>query len=81
LLLRTRNPRAALQYQIFIEPKGKHLLKQDPWSEDFLKPLKEEPLLKPIAEDYKHVVWGMPFYNEESRRAEFETAFKELPTD
>jgi len=81
LFLRSRNPPAVLQYQIFIEPKGKHLLKQDQWKEDFLKSLKEEPLLKPIAEDYKHVVWGMPFYNEESRRAEFERAFKELLTD
>lgn len=80
LFLVKRNQSAKLQYQIFIEPKGRHLLKEDEWKENFLISLKEKGILKQLADDYKHIIWGMPFYNEESRKAEFEKAFEELLT-
>jgi len=36
MFLRRRNDTGAEQYQIFVEPKGNHLIAQDKWKEDFL---------------------------------------------
>jgi len=67
-----------LHYQIFIEPKGNHLLKQDAWKESFLKSLQSEHKLEQLWKDKKYTVWGMPFYNEEFKKSEFETYFNEI---
>ena len=31
-----------MTYQVFIEPKGNHLISFDKWKEDFLKDIREE---------------------------------------
>lgn len=37
LFMKEKNSKKPLTYQVFIEPKGTHLLSLDKWKEDFLK--------------------------------------------
>ena len=39
-------------YQIFIEPKGEHLLMEDAWKETFLKSLKKRHKINAIWKTY-----------------------------
>lgn len=56
-----------LIYQLFIEPKGKHLKKHDRWKETFLKEITAEFNGKPLTlEDRKYRLIGVPFYNNEN---------------
>ena len=65
----------AVHYQIFIEPKGGHLIKQDEWKHNFLLRLKTEHKIEQLWKDKEYIVWGMPFYNETETKPEFEKAF------
>ncbi len=78
LFLVNHKPEEHLHYQIFIEPKGSHLLKEDEWKEKFLISLRKEHQLEQLWKDKKYVVWGMPFYNEALRKTEFDTSFNDL---
>lgn len=51
-----------LTYQVFIEPKGAHLVSHDKWKEDFLKEIREEERTIKIHTD-NYVITGVPFYN------------------
>ena len=51
-----------LTYQLFIEPKGAHLVANDKWKEDFLKEIREEKKTIKIDTD-KYLITGVPFYN------------------
>lgn len=51
-----------LTYQVFIEPKGAHLVSHDKWKEDFLKVIREEERTIKIHTD-NYVITGVPFYN------------------
>ncbi|MBP1541468.1 MAG: DEAD/DEAH box helicase family protein [Prevotella sp.] len=62
LYLRDRNCGHAV-YQIFIEPKGSHLVGKDKWKEDFLKEIQNSGLSLKIDTDNYHIT-GIPFYNE-----------------
>ncbi|HKJ32698.1 MAG TPA: DEAD/DEAH box helicase family protein [Balneolales bacterium] len=78
LFLVEKNSHTSFYYQIFIEPKGQHLLEHDAWKEAFLKKIKEETELEQLWEDREYKVWGMPFYNESERKNEFEKEFTNL---
>jgi type III restriction enzyme len=69
----------SLTYQIFIEPKGSHLIKQDKWKEDFLIEIKEKFKDKVIkfSENKQYRITGVPFYNAAIEN-EFEEEFKEI---
>lgn len=54
---------ASVSWQIFIEPKGGHLLENDKWKEDFLKNISDE--YEVIAENGEVRIVGLPFYNSE----------------
>jgi len=55
-----------LVYQLFIEPKGKHLKEHDRWKETFLKEITSAFDGKPLLfEDKKYRLIGVPFYNNE----------------
>jgi len=59
-----------LTYQIFIEPKGKHLKEHDKWKQSFLKEITEKfdgktLELKIQRKIYKYRLIGVPFYNNE----------------
>jgi len=68
----------ALHYQVFIEPKGGHLIKHDEWKHNFLMQLKAEHKIEQLWKDRKYIVWGMPFYNETETKPNFEKEFSAL---
>ncbi len=51
--------------QLFVEPKGNHLLLVDVWKENFLKQIEQEHKFKAIFEDENFKLIGLPFYNKE----------------
>ena len=61
--------------QLFIEPKGDGLLRQDKWKNDFLKQIKSMADITYCTQSDNFQVWGIPFFNE-STNAEFEAAMK-----
>ncbi|MDR6941385.1 DEAD/DEAH box helicase family protein [Mucilaginibacter pocheonensis] len=65
-------------YQVFVEPKGSHLLQQDEWKEKFLLSLQKENLVEQLWRDKKYIIWGMPFYNEVLRKEQFEGSLQQL---
>lgn len=75
-LIGNENP--DVHYQIFIEPKGDHLIKNDEWKERFLLRLKEEHELDQLWKGKDYIIWGMPFYNENNRNRKFEEEFNKV---
>lgn len=64
LFLREKNGNA-LSYQLFIEPKGKHIAEGDRWKEQFLQEICAEFSSRILTEDRKYRIIGVPsFYNE-----------------
>lgn len=59
-------------YQIFIEPKGQHLMEKDKWKEDFLQQIAETHQLETVWENKDVKLIGMQFYNETLRKTYFE---------
>jgi type III restriction enzyme len=65
LFLREKGGRL-LVYQLFIEPKGKHIKEYDRWKEIFLKEITSLADGKSLVfEDKKYRLLGVPFYNNE----------------
>ena len=65
LFLRQKNGNQ-LTYQLFIEPKGRHLKDHDRWKETFLKEITAAFEGKTLTfEDKKYRLIGVPFYNNE----------------
>jgi len=81
LFLEKKETGQSLYYQIIIEPKGAHLLKEDAWKEIFFKSLKEKVEINVLWETKKFIIWGMPFYNEQLRKMEFEKEFEKIIND
>ena len=80
LFLREANGKL-LTYQLFIEPKGKHLMEQDRWKKDFLKEIRTKCDSQLLIENTKYSVVGVgAFYNEEFQN-EFRTKFNQALTD
>ncbi|MBR5913735.1 MAG: DEAD/DEAH box helicase family protein [Selenomonadaceae bacterium] len=61
------------QLQIFIEPKGEHLLQKDEWKEKFLLQMKENAI--PMVDEKKYSIWGLPFFNRGDSFKEFDDEF------
>ena len=76
LFLKRNDKKQFIQYQLFIEPKGTHLLKADQWKEDFLKEIEDDYELQILAENEDYKIIGMPFYNEDYK-IRFVNIFKE----
>ncbi len=67
------------QLQIFIEPKGTHLLEKDAWKEKFLLKLKNEAIsVKTFVDDVDYKIWGFSFFNREKTLKNFNENFSEL---
>jgi type III restriction enzyme len=81
LFLVKNKTKESLHYQIFIEPKGGHLLEEEEWKENFLLRLKDEGKIEQLWRGKNYTVWGLPFYNEVQTKAPFEKAFQELISD
>lgn len=67
------------QLQIFIEPKGTHLLEKDKWKENFLLDIESKsiPVIK-FADDNKYRIWGFHFFNKEEKMQDFEGDMKRI---
>jgi len=78
LYLVGKEQKDTMHYQVFIEPKGSHLLKADEWKEKFLVSIKASFEIEQLFTNKKYAVWGLPFYNSESRASEFAEAFETL---
>lgn len=67
------------QLQIFIEPKGGHLIQNDGWKEDFLLQLESNaiPIIK-FADDNNYKIWGFHFFNRDLRSKEFDEDMNRL---
>ncbi|MCR5662864.1 MAG: DEAD/DEAH box helicase family protein [bacterium] len=79
LFLQKQNTDGFEQLQIFIEPKGNHLLEKDAWKEKFLLQLKDEAVpVKIFVDDNKYKIWGMHFFNNDNRMTEFDEEFQAL---
>jgi len=69
-----------ITYQLFLEPKGKHLMEYDKWKSDFLEEIKEKfksKILK-FSKSRKYKIIGVPFYNSESENEFEEKLFKSV---
>lgn len=64
-----------LTYQVFIEPKGAHLIANDKWKEEFLEEIRKQKRTIEIYTD-KYRITGVPFYNNENEN-EFKKTLEE----
>ena len=67
-----------LVYQLFIEPKGRHIKEHDIWKEDFLKEITTQYERKILNfDDKKYRLIGVPFYNAKDEN-EFREGLEEV---
>ena len=69
LLMSERDTKEKMSLQIFIEPKGEYLMKEDKWKEEFLQKLKDSFYINPsiIYESSKFRLIGLPFFNRKDK--------------
>jgi len=65
-----------LTYQVFIEPKGAHLIANDKWKEEFLEEIRKEKKTINLMTD-KYRITGVPFYNNTNEN-EFRKSMEEV---
>ncbi len=63
--------------QIFIEPKGEHLLQYDKWKQDFLQTIHTLADISLSFKSQHYDIWGLPFYTH-SHSENFEDAMKAI---
>ena len=78
LLLTKKEQEIELTYQVFVEPKGSHLIDKDMWKQQFLLDLKSKHKIEQVWKGKQFIVWGMPFYNKKSENMEFKNKFNSL---
>lgn len=67
------------QMQIFIEPKGEHLLEKDAWKERFLLQMRDEAVpIKVFKDDNEYRIWGFHFFNTAARMRQIDVEFTGL---
>ena len=77
LYLSEKNSNEEIVYQLFIEPKGEHLMYNDEWKEQFLMEIENEAVIE-LYESQQYKLIGMPFYNKKLRELEFENKIQSL---
>lgn len=79
LIMTKQNSNVTDQYQIFIEPKGSHLIEKDSWKEEFLLQIEESGRpVKTLIDDNNYKIIGFPFFNVADRQAQFNEAMSML---
>ena len=67
------------QIQVFIEPKGTHLVETDKWKEDFLLEIEGTAVPRKVyVDDNDYKIWGFHFFNQDVRATEFADDFAKL---
>lgn len=77
LYLTDKDSDEELIYQLFIEPKGDHLLYNDEWKEQFLQEIEKEAVIE-LYKNQQFKLIGMPFYNKQQREDIFERKLNEI---
>lgn len=77
LFLVDKQGKGEIIYQVFIEPKGMHLIATDKWKQDFLIELKENYKVDNLYANKDYQLLGLPFYNKENNLP-FETDYNQL---
>ena len=67
------------QLQVFVEPKGSHLIEQDKWKENFMLQMKAQaiPVTK-FVDNNDYCIWGFHFFNRNDRQTEFDNDMNSL---
>lgn len=79
LIMTKQNGNITDQYQIFIEPKGSHLIQKDSWKETFLLEIKSSGIpVKTLVDDNNYKIIGFPFFNRAERQSQFNEAMNNL---
>lgn len=79
LFLHKQNDAGYEQLQVFIEPKGTHLIADDKWKEDFLLKIEDKAVATKIfVDDNKYKIWGFHFFNTDVRMNEFSKDMERL---
>jgi len=78
LFLKEKKEKELITYQLFIEPKGEHLLEHDEWKEKFLKTIKDKYEIAVKFENQDFKLFGLPFFNKGKRDKEFSEKFKQI---
>lgn len=75
LFVTKKDSEDTITHQVYAEPKGSNLLLEDKWKEEFMEQLVEDAITNPLF-DYgnNYKIIGLPFYNEEYKKSEFEEA-------
>ena len=72
LFLQNKKADGFEQMQIFIEPKGTHLIEKDAWKEEFLLQVKHSAIpVKIFADDNQYKILGLHFFNQDTRMKVF----------
>jgi type III restriction enzyme len=67
------------QLQIFVEPKGTQLLEKDEWKEKFLLQMEKEAIpVKTLVDDSEYKIYGLHFFNQDTRMKEFDAEMQNL---
>lgn len=67
------------QLQVFVEPKGSHLIEKDQWKEDFMLQMRDMAIAKKtFVDDNHYYIWGLHFFNRADRDMEFREDFDEI---
>ena len=69
-----------ITYQLFLEPKGKHLIEYDKWKNEFLEEIKErfKDKVLEFSKSKKYKIIGLPFYNQETENDFKEKLFENI---
>ena len=79
LIMTKQNGNITDQYQIFIEPKGSHLIQKDSWKESFLLEIESSGIpVKTLVNDNNYKITGFPFFNRAERQSQFNEAMTNL---
>ncbi len=82
LFLRRKDGTDYDNLQIFIEPKGTHLLANDQWKENFLNQIHGADIGQFCLKGEKFNIYGLPFFNRDStvstKLQNFDARFKEI---
>lgn len=76
-VLNAKSDVGSISLQVFIEPKGDHLLAHDQWKESFLTEIKNRGRAALLTESNEYLIWGMPFYNKATEE-KFAEAFEQV---
>lgn len=77
LFLKEKGKNKSIIFQAFIEPKGQQLVQKDEWKQNFLLEIEKKSKIIEIFSNKEFRLLGMPFFNEESLKNNFDNIFTE----